>query len=289
MSFLNAHSFVFNGISSDNFNLVICWVNKEIDVSTNGLKKSLQKGELNNSRYISNVYGASIDENISFTFDIAKKDFTSFTKEESIEINAWLTQPNTPKLLHFNDYEIPSIDYYAVCTNIDDIIINGRNAKTITFETNSPFGFMSEITKRYIVSGSATITIDNPSDTMDGIYYPEIKLTTKNAVTIENDTEHKSVTFTPSDIEKDENGNYVMYINNRTNVIKDKNEIPISFSKLGWNVDYKSEIKSLNKTNSKYIDYIYWVRFVKGINKISIYGDCTIEFKYRFPRKVGCV
>ena len=138
MSFINAHSFVFDGISSDNFNLVICWVNKEVDTSTNGLKKSVRKSESNVSRYVSNVYGSSVDENISFTFDIAKNDFLPFTKEESIEINAWLTQSNTPRLLHFNDYEIPSIDYYAVCTNIDDIIINGRNAKTVTFETNSP-------------------------------------------------------------------------------------------------------------------------------------------------------
>lgn len=288
MSFINAHSFVFDGISSDNFNLVICWVNKEIDTSTNGLKKSVRKSEPNGSRYISNVYGSSVDENISFTFDIAKNDFLPFTKEESIEINAWLTQSNTPRLLHFNDYEIPSIDYYAVCTNIDDIIINGRNAKTVTFETNSPFGFMSEITKKCIVEESATITIDNLSDTTDGIYYPEIKLITKNAVTIENNTEHKSVTFTPVDIEKDENENYVISINNRTNIIKDKDGNLISFDKLGWGPDYKSKIISANGTE-KYIDYIYWFRLVKGVNKISIYGDCTIEFKYKFPRKVGCV
>ena len=47
MSFINAHSFVFDGISSDNFNLVICWVNKELDTSTNGLKKSVRKSESN--------------------------------------------------------------------------------------------------------------------------------------------------------------------------------------------------------------------------------------------------
>ena len=288
MSFLNAHSFVFDGISSDNFNLSVCWVDKGIDVSTNGLKKSLQKSGLNNSRYISNVYGSSVDENISFTFDITKKNFLPFTKEESIEINAWLTQSDTPKLLHFNDYEVPSIYYYAVCTNIDDIIINGRSAKTVTFETNSPFGFMSEITKKYIVEGSATITIDNLSDTKDGIYYPEIKLATKNTVTIENDTEHRSVTITPSYIEKDEDNYYVILINYRTNVIKDMNGKLIPFSKLGWGPDYKSEIISTGEAD-KYIDSIYWFRLIKNVNKISIHGDCTIEFKYRFPRKVGCV
>lgn len=288
MSFINAHSFVFDGTGSDTFNLVICWINKEPDVSANGLKKTLQKGELNNARYISNVYGASVNENISFTFDIAKIDFSPFTKEESIEINAWLTGANTPRLLHFNDYDVPSIDYYAVCTSIDDIIINGRNAKTVTFETNAPFGFMSEITKKCIVEGSAAITIENLSDTMDGIYYPEIKLITKNAVTIENNTEHKSVTITPSEIAKDKDGNYILSINNRTQVISDKNGNLIPFNKFGWGPDYKSKITSAGETD-QYIDYIYWFRLVKGVNNISIYGDCTIEFKYKFPRKVGCV
>lgn len=44
MSLLTAKSFIFDGKSSDDFNLMIAWIgNSDVDISENGLNLSLQK------------------------------------------------------------------------------------------------------------------------------------------------------------------------------------------------------------------------------------------------------
>ena len=35
------------------------------------------------------------------------------------------------------------------------------------------------------------------------------------------------------------------------------------------------------------VDHMYWMRLVNGYNTILVYGDVSIDFKFRESRKVG--
>ena len=47
MSFFTAKSFVFNGINSEDFDVIIAWLNSDVDVSTNGLNREVVKSQSN--------------------------------------------------------------------------------------------------------------------------------------------------------------------------------------------------------------------------------------------------
>lgn len=289
ISFLNACSFTFDGVSSDSYDLITCWIDDKPDISTNGLSRTIESGTVNHVRLTTNNYGITFDNNIEFSLGIIKKDHSSFTRQESMAINNWLTGSTIPKLLSFNDKAIPSIHYYAVCTKIEDKIFNGHYGKKIIFQTNSPFGFMNRIEHKFIVSDSETFTIDNMADTITGIYYPDIILssTADQDIVIENIGDHKSVTINLSGITANANGEKTVYINNRMMKILDGNnkEELIPFWKIGWNADYASYVSSIDKYSNK----IYWFRLIQGQNTIKISGNCTITFVFEFPRKVGCL
>lgn len=289
MSFLDAKSFTFDGKSSDLFNLLICWIGSEPDLDTNGLNRTTQKGELNNVRLTSNYYGIKYDDNIEFDFYIVNKDKHYFTKEESMAINNWLTSSTIPKLLRFNDNDIPSIHYYAVCTSVKDVVINNHNAKELHFETNSPFGFMYPIERTFLVEGTENLIIENLSDTVDGLYYPIVKIVTNSDtdIIIENLNDKKSVTINMAELDADESGDKMLCMDCKKMTLTDANNKLIPMYKVGWDGSYKSPISSENNTSM--IEYIYWFRLLKGTNNIKITGNCTITFTYEFPRKVGCL
>lgn len=287
MSFLDAKSFVYNGVSSDSYNLLLCWMDDKPNITMNGLKRNIEVGSLNNVRLKTNTYGITYDGNIEFTFYIIKKDGSNFSKQESISLNNWLTDPTTPKLLYFNDYSIPSVHYYAVCIEIEDKFINDHNGKKIVFQTNSPFGFMEPISKKISVSGEHIFKIHNLADTITGIYYPTIHITSysNNDIIVENISDHKSMTINLSEMELNLSEKKEIWIDSAKMQVIDKNKNLVPFWKLGWNDDYKSYVSSIND----YIKKIYWLRLIRGINQIKVTGDCEITFTFEFPRKVGCL
>ena len=87
---------------------------------------------------------------ISFEFDIVRIDGKEITRTQSILINQWLTASPLPQLLKFNDNDGYAIHYYAVCTQIEDIVIGGRLVgKNLKFETNSSFAFAEKTLKNF--------------------------------------------------------------------------------------------------------------------------------------------
>lgn len=289
ISFLDACSFTFNGVNSESYNLEICWIDDKPDVSVNGLKRNIESGTVNHVRLTTNNYGVTFEDNIGFIFYIIKKDNSNFSRQESMTINNWLTGSTTPKLLYFNDETIPSIHYYAVCTEIEDKVLNGHYGKKVVFKTNSPFGFMTQIERKFEVTDSDEFTIDNLADTITGIYYPTILLSSSSDenIIIENISDHKSVTLNLAKITPDSNGMKNININNRIMKILDKNNNDelVPLWKIGFETDYSSYVSSFNE----YISKFYWFRLIQGTNKIKITGNCTITFVFEFPRKVGCL
>ena len=52
---------------------------------------------------------------------------------------------------------------------------------------------------------------------------------------------------------------------------------------------YGTGINEANEKADEYINKFYWLRLIRGANKIKISGNCTITFVFEFPRKVGCL
>lgn len=282
MSFLKATSFIFSGENSEDYNVVIGWMDS-VDVSTNGLNRELKKSS--SKRIKDNIYGSDNTEPITFTFCIIRIDDTEITREESLRINRWLTSSPLPKLLQFNDYDGYMLHYYAVCTKINDKVEGGKLiGKELTFETNSSFAFTKKISKKFDVTDSLIFYLNNMSDTY--FYYPIITISTiSNNVIIENMTDKKSVTLNMANITSDENGKKILVINCENMTITDINEKLVYACDVGWSVDYQSYVSSIDK----YINNIYWFRLLQGINQIKITGDCTFTIECEFPRKAGCL
>lgn len=289
MSFLDADSFIFDGQSSDSYNLMMCWIDDTANVSANGLRRTISSSETNHVRLKTNNYGVNFEGNIEFSFYVIKRDETPFTRQESMAVNLWLTGSTVPRALYFNDSAIPSLHYYAVCTEIEDKVILEHQAKRLVFQTNSPFGFTDPVEKRFYVTGEEIFSIDNLADTVSGIFYPSILLSAENGSTVvmENVSDQKSVTFTLSSVTPGSPGKRTILIDCGQMKLTDENNGGrlLPFHEVGWTTQYSSYISS----TGKHMESIYWFRLIRGTNTIRITGDCEVTFIFEFPRKAGCL
>ena len=288
MSFLTAKSFVFNGINSEDFNVIIAWIDSpDPNTETNGLNREVNKSTINKMRTKANVYGSNNTDVITLSFSIVRINGTEITRDESIRINQWLTSSPLPQILRFNDNDSYMLHYYAICTQIKDVVIGGKLVgKDLTFETNSTFAFMKKFEKSFDVTDTQNFYINNTADTYDGIYYPVITISTSSEIIIiENVTDMKSVTFNMVNIISDDSANKTIKINCQDMTIVDNNDKLVSISKLGWDENYKSYVSATNK----YMNNIYWFRLLQGMNEIKITGDCTFKIECEYPRKAGCL
>lgn len=103
-------SFVYNGISSEKFNLVLGGF-KTVDTTLNNAR-TIEKGSMNKYRHTVNTWGVNYDDVLKFSIMIMKDPckYTSheelrFTREDIREISAWLCSPVSPRLYHMYDYD----------------------------------------------------------------------------------------------------------------------------------------------------------------------------------------
>lgn len=286
MSFLNSCSFIFNGINSTDYGVIIAWVNSDIDVTNNGLNRQINKSVKVN-RLKNNIYDVENADPITFTINIVKPTGEEITRPESIKINWWLTSSSLPQVLKFNDYDGYDLHYYAVCTNIKDIVVDGHLVgKELEFETNSSYAFSKKQEKIFEVNDSLVFSLNNSSNTHNGIYYPTIIIKTQsNEIIIENITDKKSVTLSTNNIPLNDEGYKMLILNSEDMKALDKDGKLLPVNKLGWDETYSSYVSSINKS----IETIYWPRLLSGINEIKVYGTCTFQIVYEFPRKAGCL
>ncbi len=287
MSFVNACSFSFDGKNSQDFDVAMARIGSaDPDAATNGLTRQLKK-TIGREGVRAYVYGAENTDVITFTFTIVKINGGEITRPQSMRINRWLMPSSLPRLLRFHDFDSCPLHYYAVCTQLKDILIGGRLVgKELTFETDSPYAFSDKGEKTYQVKASRIIRLHNSSDTDNGIYYPVITVSTQaDTVVIENTTEQKSVTLHTTAVPTDEAGNKVIRLHSGNMTASDGYGRLIPAYKLGWDEAYRSYVSSADA----YTDSIYWVRLVRGVNELKITGDCTFRIEYEYPRKAGCL
>lgn len=287
MSFITANSFIFNKTNSADFGVTIGWIDSDADVSSNGLHRELKK-TTNTNKTKFHVYGSENAESIMFHFSIVKTDGNEITRTESIQINRWLTASPLPQLLKFNDCDAYPLHYYAVCTQVNDIIASGRLiGKELTFETNAPYAFSENEEKTFVITNTnRTFFLNNSSDTDNGIYYPIVTIaTTSDTIVIENITDQKSVTICTQKLTPDVNGSKVLTLNSECMTVTDSSGQLIPAGDLGWNENYKSHVTATERE----MYTIYWIRLLRGMNEFRVSENCTIKIEYEFPRKAGCL
>lgn len=284
MGYLNTCTFNFDGIGSEQYGLVMGWEGGESDVST-GIEREIIKGDVNMARHKANQYGTTYTSVIPIQFIILHNDGSLFTQAESRMINKWFTA-DTYKPLHFNTADdTENITYYVICTSIVDKIYNGHNAKELTFECDSPFGYAPKIQyKIKTTNGSGSKKIMNTSD--DGYYSPTLLIMTDEDydgnVEIKNVTDNDSVMVINMQDIPIVDGKKILNINCSLMQITDGNNKIVPAYKLGWEISLNESepIQSMDK---------YWLRLVEGMNQIDITGNCELKLTCQFPRKVGVV
>lgn len=246
-----------------------------------GLDREIVTG---NTTYVRHeVYGIAgkYSDVLTLTFTFLKdpciydtQEQRKFSREDIREITAWLTSPNIPLLLEFEDYDDTwePIDFYGNFTSVELYSVGEVYGLTVTFQCNAPWGYSKE--KTYFASltssdDSTIFEIDNDSDDWESYVYPCFKITPntlEETITIQNITDDLG-TFSFTGYT-----NLVVNIDSQRLMVWDDAGVT-NYSKLGWTTDT--------------MDTIYWPRLIHGENKIKIMGNCDVTMKFRLPRKVG--
>ena len=263
MSLISSRYFVYNKKSSQDYNVVIGFFDQP---NYQEMIRTVQRDDLKILSKETHVYGAIDNETIKFTFSIVKCDGSEFSQAESIMINEWLLSPIVPQKFQFvtdeeNVYDELNIYYYALCTSIKDTVVRGVCGKTLTFETNSPYGYIHSPAKKYIIENERTFNFYNNDNLFDKSY-PVLTLESDELVTIENITTNETYSYDLSEVHK-------IRLDNEKMKVTSDNKL-ISLSKLGWDD----------------LD-IRWFYFVKGTNKLKITGNVVIEIQYIIRRRTG--
>ncbi len=263
--------FEYNGHRSDEFNLQIASF-EIIDSYESGMSRDVQAGNMNRYRSTPNhfgtVYSSTLSFQVNFIKDICTNTDMEFTRSEYRTIVDWLTEPEYPSLYHMTDYDNEEWadeeeDYFGLFTNIENISVGEIVGIRATFTCDSPFAWSHEQTLTFDGAGTETITID-----ADVPYtYPTIHITPNdnNYITISNDTEEMSLTFRSYAPNDD------ITIDSRLLTIK----------------DITNQIMYLTDVGISDPSAVYWPRFVRGENTITVSGDASFVFTYRTARKVG--
>ena len=271
--------FTYDGRSSEDFGIILGSEDGAINEVPMGLSRSSGKSDITRYRLVPNHSGTSYDEVLEFEICLIKnpcqgrsQDDMKFTRAQISEINAWLTSPRFPQLLHFVDFDDSIkddmyIDYFAVFTNVTSVANGDIHELKFTVTCNAPFAFSQEY-KRVIdaSSGSAECHINCTTDERQMDVYPVITIEplATGIVTIENSTQGKSLS--------------VECLND--NIVSIDNEkLKIS--------DLTGKLIKLSDLGLMDIGNLYWFSLSYGVNDIKITGEAKVTITYREYRKVG--
>lgn len=268
-------SFEYNGKSSDDFGIILASIG-ENDEFAMGLNRDVIRGSLNKCRSQVNHIGTKYSDVLSFPFSIIKNPCSHdgqeemlFTRSEVRQINAWLTSPEFPKLLHFNDSD-EYIAYFAIITDVTDGAIGDKvYSLTYTVTCDSPYGYSDLITKTVENSSSTSSTsfvVSNTSDDLVNPVYPTITITPHSTgiISIQSNTDSGKILTITAKKELD------ITINTRLQMFYDSVGL-LDFEDIG-----------LSDESDIYIPCL-----LQGDNNFTVTGDCAVTFSYRCPRKVG--
>jgi len=161
--FEDRKSFVYNGRSLMGYEGyqtegVSKYVLAEIEEKTKismGLTRSMDKGTTNKYKASYDVYGVSYDDPLIFQITIIKNPCIgqdmSITRDESRELISWLTSPQNPQWLYFEDDEYihDTVRYYGLFTDVEPFFAGNVYGLTFTFTCTSSYAYTFDIVQNY--------------------------------------------------------------------------------------------------------------------------------------------
>lgn len=232
-----------------------------------GIQRSKLQSDITISRPVVNEYGA-IGEHLVFSYSLIKANLESFTEEEQIAVERWLTSPKFSSELTITDDYNMQYSYYGLFTGTEWIPGNhGFVMCTFTFEVNGFYPF-----KHYSVRGTAAVytagvitgvndsfdfNILCESDELEEYIYPQIIVTG-----IDNENPSfvlKNITDNNNTIEVTVDSSDPIYIDCQRCIIKKKHEdvfTNLKYSDIGWSD----------------IGKIYWPKLSPGENRFHVDG-----------------
>jgi len=257
--------FTYNGISSESFgNLILCTFDSQTERKTQA--KETYKGETNPWRDIPAYYADKYAVPLTAALTLAKANGAPFSGEEARKIRSWLISPTGYRLLEIDDgngsYE--DIEFFTKFTASRERVYTGNtDALSFDLECNAPYGHTKE--RKAAFSPNSTITIRNDSDDTERDCYPVIHITPAATGTVKIVNE-----AFPGEVMQ-------LKVLSKNNVVVDNQRKTISddLDRFDFANDFNS---NLNFT---------WIRLAHGTNKITVTGDCSGYFTYRFIRMVG--
>lgn len=270
-------NFKYNGSSTEEKNLILC-SDESVNEYALGMEREMIVGNTTHVRHesfgLTGKYSDMLELNIMLIKDpgiYTTPELQNFGRDELREITAWLTSPNIPLLLEFEDYDESQepVDFFGNFISVTAFSSGEVFGLKATFRCSAPWGYTKEQVYSSTISESDTIMINNTSDDWESSVYPYITITPtamgETNFTIENKTDGGSFSFKGV-------RNVPITIDCRRLMVFDSLGL-IDYTDLGWTTDT--------------LDTLYWPRLIHGWNEICITGSCKAEIRCRYPRKVG--
>lgn len=267
---MNCQEFIFDGISSKEYELQIC----SFDGSNAGTATGGNKIEFttfkppNSNKWVKT--GATYNEQLTFTFQICKNPCNQtieqpFTEREIAFIMRWLIQKDY-KYLSFVQEGYEDI-YYNCQINVERYLIGGQCfGFELTVVCDAPFGWSDIKTTTISASTSKSIDLYDSSDEIGSIY-PSVEIfvgqyLSKRTIELKNE-----LTGIKTTIKNCVAGEHITM--DRMIITSSKQE-----------TDHKTLYNDFN-----------WDWFTIGntfndrINPITVTGNCDVILSWRVPRK----
>lgn len=256
---------IYNGTPASMFGLMISEFNMSSrDANSIGGTAEIHSDKLP-TRHDSLLYYVSENEPLSFNVSlVAMEDNHRFDRYEIAQIAGWLRSAQSYCTLVAFQPDMENVVYKALVTNVTPILVGAATVGfVVSFECDSPYAYRYAPDTILTCQGSTVALYRNESN-VRGYYYPQ-------CLTI--DAQSTDIVITN---------------------VTDNSQFVLSGITAGQTIT----IDCLNQVMLGTADtnlYQYWnvgipkqfPRFVRGINQLSIEGDCTIRIQNTFLWNVG--
>jgi len=260
--FLDGKSFVYNGKSSEPYELFFANVDTKSNMNLGGdIELTTIKAKRSGKNYIQDT-----DYNKPLEFDAEIVTKTLITDDKLHEINAWLLNQLEYKKLYVNDpdYKYKNVYFNCIFTSVERIegCMGDQGYGTygfkVTIKCNAPWAWEDEKTITYsTIPTNSYLVFNNTSDCNDYMY-PTLQFTTgSTAVNIAIPTD-KTVTI-----------QQVTDNNRLTSVTNLSASETITMSVCPSVITSNLGLDHYSKFNKK------WIRFLVGENRFTVTGDVS--------------
>lgn len=270
------------------------------------------------------VHSYKYTESLSLKLTFIKEGFTDFSLDETRKVLTWLTAKKTASFLDVYDDIYSETVVYSVLGGFTDIqtykISNNRTVAIVaTFESVNPWALSPVLAVTKTIAEPATFTINCQTDELESLVYPRITITEGNSVVVEADEALGNSFVANATAPADYVSGTVYHYNdsywwvdasgkmiqNSTNTSGFTTTSMVMYNLttntktiIGGNtagekvvIDGANKVVSRTSRPSTHVvgnDFNWkWLPLQAGENTIKIMGNCTVQFDWREPRKVG--